>query len=451
LLAAAGSLEPPLSLAIIGFVPRFVVLLSIPVLLALIVFGILFGLSSRSTLAFDPAPKVIGTGTPLKLKITNPHGVRLVRIELEQNGARTPVHQETAPANRWSFWRKKEAPREVAFIVKGTNDGKARLIATVDSNDLRAATDAVFADVEIITRPPALAVDGLQHYINQGGAEMVAFTPSGYWTEAGVRVSNYTFRSFPKPGAPNERVAMFVYPWDVPPDTVPIVYAKNPAGAEVTARFWNKVFPKKHRSRELALDDAFISKVISELDPAGSGEPIARFLKINGEMRRANNQALSDLRLKTADRPLWSGPFLQLANSKVESQFADVRTYTYKGKKVDEQVHLGFDLSVTRNVSVVAANDGVVVHAAPLGIYGNCVVLDHGLGLQSIYAHLSSIGVKAGDAVKKSQEIGKSGSTGLAGGDHLHYSMQIDGVQTTPVEWWDDHWIKDRILSKLSQ
>jgi murein DD-endopeptidase MepM/ murein hydrolase activator NlpD len=133
----------------------------------------------------------------------------------------------------------------------------------------------------------------------------------------------------------------------------------------------------------------------------------------------------------------------------VESQFADVRTYIYKGKKIDQQVHLGFDLSKVKNTPIPASNDGKVVLAEMLGIYGNCVVIDHGYTLQSIYGHLSSIQVKPGDMVKKGQTIGLSGSTGLAGGDHLHFSMQVDGVQVNPVEWWDAHWIHDRILSKL--
>jgi murein DD-endopeptidase MepM/ murein hydrolase activator NlpD len=133
----------------------------------------------------------------------------------------------------------------------------------------------------------------------------------------------------------------------------------------------------------------------------------------------------------------------------VESQFADRRSYIYKGKKIDEQVHLGFDLSVTAGIPVTAANSGKVVHADDLGIYGNCIVVDHGYGLQSIYGHLSRIDVKPGDMVQRGQELGRSGATGLAGGDHLHFSIQIDGVQTNAVEWWDDHWIQDRIRSKV--
>ena len=134
-----------------------------------------------------------------------------------------------------------------------------------------------------------VSADGAQHYINQGGAELVTFTASGYWTEAGVRVGKYTFRSFPMPGKndPNasERFSLFAFPWDVPADTVPVVYVKNPSGAEATARFWFKVFPKKFRARDLQLDDTFLQKVVSELDPNGSGDLADRFLKINREMR----------------------------------------------------------------------------------------------------------------------------------------------------------------------
>ena len=93
---------------------------------------------------------------------------------------------------------------------------------------------------------------------------------------------------------------------------------------------------------------------------------------------------------------------------------------------------------------------GIVVHADDLGIYGNCVVLDHGLGVQSLYGHLSSIGVKVGDKVEKGQEIGRSGQTGLAGGDHLHFTTLVGGEQVTPVDWWSAQWMQDRVLRKIA-
>jgi murein DD-endopeptidase MepM/ murein hydrolase activator NlpD len=113
-------------------------------------------------------------------------------------------------------------------------------------------------------------------------------------------------------------------------------------------------------------------------------------------------------------------------------------------------VHLGFDLAVTAAVQVSAANRGRVLHADYLGIYGNCVVLDHGMGLQSLYAHLSSISVQPGELVERGQMIGRSGMTGLAGGDHLHFSMLLQGRPISPLEWWDSHWIQDRVLRKLN-
>jgi len=412
-------------------------------------------LSSRTSLELEPLVKMVGSRTPVRVHVSNPHGVRHLSAWLEQDGKTYVVFENHVPASRFGFWRHHVHPRAYAFTAGKENapalhDGKAKLTIEAKSNDFLGRTDRLTTDVDVATQPPRVQVEDAQHYINQGGSELVTFRPSGYWTEAGVKVNGYTFRSFPLPGRPaNERFSLFAYPWDLSADTVPRVYVSNPTGTEVSGRFSYKIFPKSFRSRSLEIDDAFLEKVVNQIDPGVSGDLLSRFLRINGQLRRENNRTLSDLRLKTEQRVLWRGPFLQLSNSQVESQFADIRTYVYKGKKVDQQVHLGFDLAVSRNVPVEAANDGKVLWASDLGIYGNCIVLDHGYGLQSIYGHLSRIDVQVGNMVKKGQKMGLSGSTGLAGGDHLHFSMQVDGVQVNPVEWWDGHWIQDHILGKL--
>jgi len=417
-------------------------------------FLVLRGLSSHSMLAFDSAPKAIGVDTPFVIRVTNPHGVRRIAAMIEQDGARVLLSETARPANRLTFWRAHLPAEEFHFIAGKNQDanlkeGNARLIVEAESNDLLALRDSISTDVDVIFHPPSVAADGLEHSINQGGSEMVILTPSGSFTESGVRIGDETFRSFPLPGSSSGRFALFAYAWDTPRDTVPTVYVKNAAGAEATATFRYKIFPKKFRARDLPIDDKFLEKVVNQIDPGGSGDLLTRFLKINGEMRRANNRTLADLRFKTEGKFLWSQPFLQMANSKVESSFADVRSYVYKGRKVDQQVHLGFDLAVAQHTPVAAANDGKIVWAAPLGIYGNCIVVDHGFGLQSIYGHLSEIGVKEGEMVKRGQTMGKSGSTGLAGGDHLHFSMQVEGVQVNPIEWWDQHWINDHIFNRM--
>jgi len=105
---------------------------------------------------------------------------------------------------------------------------------------------------------------------------------------------------------------------------------------------------------------------------------------------------------------------------------------------------------VTRNYPIEAANNGKILFASNLGIYGNTVIIDHGLGLHTLYPHLSSIDVAVGQAVKKGQVVGRSGETGLAGGDHLHYGVLVDGIPVLPTEWWDAHWIEDNVDDKLA-
>jgi murein DD-endopeptidase MepM/ murein hydrolase activator NlpD len=400
----------------------------------------LVAMSNHTAIGMSPAVKVVGVATPVAVTVTNPHGVRHVAAWLEQNGARFPVYEERSPANR-IFWSRHEPPRK----------GQARLVVETVSNDLRGSSDSAAYDLNVVLAPPRVIADGLQHYVNQGGMELATFTPGGSWTEAGVKVAKYQFRSFPLPGSADQRFSMFAYPWDLPPDTVPAVYARNLAGTEATGSFWFKLFPKKFRVRDFEINDALMEKLVTSVDPTGQLAPgpdlLSRFLKINGEMRQKNNQQMADLRFKTEEKILWNGPFIHYG--KEEANFADVRSYIYHGKKVDQQVHLGFDLSDVQNAPVNAANDGRVVWASDLGIYGNCIVLDHGYALQSIYGHMRQIDVKVGEMVKKGQKMGIAGQTGLAGGVHVHFSMQIDGVQTNPREWWDEHWIKDRILSKL--
>lgn len=418
---------------------------------------VLFAISGHTAVNVNPAPAAIGVDTPVKVQLTNPHGVRRVAAYVEQNGATYPVFDRQTSSSTRLFWSRHAAPLSLTFAAgkdKAPNlkDGTARLVIEAVSNDFRGSTDSQAYDVKVVLSAPRVAADGFQHYINQGGMELVTFTPGGSWDQAGVRVGSYTFRSFPLPGHPDEQFAMFGYPWDLAPDVVPDVFARNAAGTEARANFTFKVFPKTFRARDFVLTDALMEKLVNSVDPTGQILPgkdlLTRFLYINRDLRRQNNQQLADLRFKTEPKILWHGAFIHWG--KEEADFADVRDYIYQGKKVDRETHLGYDLSDVIGGGVKAANSGRVIWASNLGIYGNCVVLDHGYGLQSIYGHMQQINVKVGDMVEKGQSMGIAGETGLAGGVHVHFGMQIDGVQTNPKEWWDEHWIKDRILSKLA-
>jgi len=421
------------------------------VVAVLVVLVLVFPVARSATPVVDIPSEVVSLGqaTPITVHVRDPRGVRSINAFVEQNGARYELFSMTQPSN---------TPRTAVDFTAGVKTtpqlqaGKAKLIVEATSNDLLRKTGRVERDVTVVTQPPSLSVDSEQHYLYLGMADLATFNVSGGWTEAGVRVEDEKFRAWPMPGSKEGMFSMYAFAWNMPPDTVPVVYAANAAGNNVTSPLV-VIFPKKEQPKytthDLQVSDAFLNKVIDELDPNGTGDPVARFVKVNSEMRKANNKTLSDLQYKTADKFLWSRPFIRQPHSQAEANFADVRNYIYHGKKIDQQVHLGYDLAVTQHVGVEASNDGKVVYAAPLGIYGNCIVVDHGYGLQTIYGHLSRIDVHEGDMVKQGQVMGLSGMTGMAGGDHIHFAMQLDGVQIDPKEWWDPHWIKDHIVRRV--
>ena len=392
---------------------------------------------------------VLGQATPISVHVRDRHGVRRVAAFVEQNGTRYQVWEDSQPSalmeRTWTFTAGVKTTPQL-------KDGKAKLMVEASSNGLLRNTGRWQSEVTVVSRPPSVSVDSDQHYLYLGMADLATFTASGTWTAAGVQVGDQKFRGWPMPDGKPGMFALYAFAWNMPLGTVPVVFVSNAPGNDVTSPLVVQ-FPKKEQPKyathDLQVSDAFMQKVISELDPGGSGDPVVRFVRINSDMRRANNQTLSDLGSKTADRFLWSRPFIRQAHSQDEASFAEVRNYIYQGKKIDQQVHLGYDLAVTQNVGVQASNDGKIVYAAPLGIYGNCIVLDHGYGLQSIYGHLSRIDVHDGDMVKQGQVMGLSGQTGMAGGDHIHFGMQLDGVQIDPKEWWDSHWIKDHIAKRV--
>jgi murein DD-endopeptidase MepM/ murein hydrolase activator NlpD len=425
------------------------IVLAIIVLAGLLAVVLVLARSATPVLDLPASVSSLGQSTPITVHVHDPHGVRSLAVFVEQNGARFQVFEAAQPS------KLADSTYTFAAGVKTTpqlQSGKATLMLDATSNDLLRKTAHLERQITVVTQPPTVSVNSDQHYLYLGMADLATFSVGGAWTDAGVRVGDQVFRAWPMPGGKPGLFSLFAFAWNMPPNTAPVVYASNGAGNEATGSMVFQ-FPKKEQPKytthDLQVSDAFMQKVINELDPNGSGDPVARFVRINNEMRRANNKTLSDLRLKTADKFLWSQPFARQSHSQAEASFADVRNYIYQGKKIDQQVHLGYDLAVTQHIGVQASNDGRVVYAAPLGIYGNCIVVDHGYGLQTIYGHLSQINVHEGDMVKQGQAMGLSGQTGMAGGDHIHFAMQLDGIQIDPKEWWDPHWIKDHIARRV--
>jgi murein DD-endopeptidase MepM/ murein hydrolase activator NlpD len=270
----------------------------------------------------------------------------------------------------------------------------------------------------------------------------------------GVRAGSWWFPGYALPGGgKQDRFALFAVPYDMTQLDVRLV-VEDAAGNEAERGFIDKFFPNPFRSDSIDISDAFINKVVPEIlsqspELTDRGNPLDNYLAINRELRQKNAEVIKALARKSKPGFLWNSPFFMMPNGKVMAAFADRRTYLYQGREIDRQTHLGFDLAVTKQAPIPAANSGAIAFAGFFGIYGNAVVIDHGFGLQSIYGHLSSISVKEGQQIARGDIIGKTGETGLAGGDHLHFCTLLQGLPVNPVEWWDGHWIKDRIANKL--
>ena len=299
------------------------------------------------------------------------------------------------------------APGPAAISVTATG---ARLFG------LRESSAVARRDVEARFAPPRLTVASTFHYVNHGGAELVLYRVDPPDAESGVRVGDRAYRGHPASAAgvdsPDDSLAGGVLRAAARPGArcadPPVRAGRGrersrgglrpsgfPAPVPAFAHPRQRPVPRPGGAGQVAArSEAFASIPL----PPGAGL-LEEYLALNGPLRRLNAERIRELAADTAGERLWSEPFRQLANSQVESGFGDHRTYVYEGREIDQQVHLGFDLSVTANVPVVAANAGRVVWADYLGIYGNCVIVDHGLGLQSLYAHLSSIGARTGDAV----------------------------------------------------
>lgn len=347
-----------------------------------------------------------------------------------------------------------------ALRDKGLKEGAATLtLAATDCALFAGHAEATQAITVDWTAPRVELLSG-QHYVNQGGADVALYRTSPDTAWSGIRLGPNRFRGYKNPKSPEgsgDHFAFFVYSYELPADTPIEIVAVDAAGNEgkatlAPARF----FPKEFRKREIGVDDGFINTKIADViantpELENKGDPLANFLLVNRELRQKNSAFLMEIAKQSEQQFLWRDAFVPLGNAAVEANFADRRDYLYNGQKVDEQVHLGFDLAVVEQTPIPAGASGKVLFTGYLGIYGNTILIDHGYGMMTLYGHLSEIAVRPGDTVIQNQIMGKSGQTGLAGGDHLHFSMLIQGVQTVPIEFWDQHWIDDHVYLRLGK
>ncbi len=434
------------------------------VLLAALAGGVMWYLAGREagpSITIGAPDKFIGRATPLSITIESPSEITGATFHVDQNGKPAPVADMKTD--------RADGRLVLSGIVgrEGLVNGPATLIVEAERKtfyELRTVTSSARRELTVRLDPPRVGVLSIHHFINLGGAEFVVIRATPEDVEAGIQVGDARYPFYPGAAVgisdPAVRVGFFALRHDQDVNTRITAYARDAAGNEATTPVEHQPFVKKFVQSKIPIDQTFLDRVVPAIasntpdlkvdtnSPAGL---LKGFLEINGNLRKKNGDFIASLAGKSQPKMLWTEAFAQMGNSQVESRFADRRTYFFDNQEIDKQVHLGFDLATVQQAPVHASNAGVVVHADFLGIYGNCVILDHGLGVQSLYAHLSTIGVKVGDSVTKGHELGRTGVTGLAGGDHLHFTILVQGVPVNPVEWWDAHWLQDRVLRKITE
>lgn len=381
----------------------------------------------------------------------NKSGIRHIRISGKQGSIEKELFSTTFPR---TTYQGSVGPRQVINSInfkakdEGFTDGK--LILSIQAQDFslrgwfKGNKTVVSKEVTIDTVPPKIQIIHTEKYISQGGSGIAIYRISDTKSRHGVEIDDVFYNGYQlNDGREDTFISYFALPYSASAINKLNVKATDMAGNVAVFPF-TTVFKKvKLKDDTINISNGFLDRKIPEFEqyyPEMQGQNIEKYLYANQEIRHQNNSKIQNLCTDSHAKRLWEGVFYRMSGSS-RAGFADHRTYYYKQKPIDKQVHLGMDIASTKRAEVRAANHGIVKYADYLGIYGNMVLLDHGQGVYSLYSHLSQLNVKPGDEVKKKSVLGLTGTTGMAGGDHLHFSMLVGGTFVTPKEWWDQHWI----------
>ncbi|MCP3983358.1 MAG: M23 family metallopeptidase [bacterium] len=410
-----------------------------------------------------PDQIVIGrAGLEINVGAKDPRsGIKELEVRLRHAGGDAAVFHQSYPGSLpTGAITKPGVPDVVAKLdpkALGLTEGEAFLI--IEATDWSWAalfsgnTSVLEVPVRIDLKAPRVSVDTGLTYVKRAGSASVVYRVTEEAPRDGVLVGEAFFKGHPLPGdTDGRRIAIFAIPRDAPANVPIRVVAEDAAGNRGTGSWATRLQERGFNEDTIPLGQGFLTGKVPELADAlglDASDPVAVFQHINREVRAANEAEIRRIVARGTSELAFEGRFLQMRGSKVTSRFAEHRSYIVDGKKVSEAIHYGYDLASTAGAGIEAANAGRVLFADALGIYGNCVILDHGLGVTSLYGHLSRIDVGPGDQVTRGQTLGTSGATGLAGGDHLHFAILVGDTYVDPKEWWDAKWVREHIEARL--
>ncbi len=382
--------------------------------------------------------------------------ISLIEIVMTQGSKSVTIYEKKF--SRVGFFEN-NGPKKIEETITlesrglGLADGKAELKVTVRDfsfwNWMSGNETTITHPVILDTHPPKISILHSTRYVRPGGSAMVLYKIDGTVAKHGLTVNGHFNPGFSVGDEKDGRyVAFFGLQYDTEKIDKAVINATDLAGNTSSAGFGMILKKPKFKRDTINISDNFLNLKIPEFSQEYTqltGSLVDQFVYVNSKIREENYQAIVAATANPSPLRLWDGPFGRMTGSSRMAGFAEHRTYFYNGNEIDKQVHLGIDLASTKRAEIQAANRGKVVFADYLGIYGNTIILDHGQGIFSLYSHLSEIGVAPGELKDKGAVIGLSGTTGMAGGDHLHFSILVNGIFVSPVEWWDQHWLQVNI------
>ncbi|HSR36554.1 MAG TPA: M23 family metallopeptidase [Desulfurivibrionaceae bacterium] len=434
-----------------------VVLIGVVILLALVGWGLsLFSEMEKPQVTPSGDLSRVGQNREVVLTLADAkRGLRSLKVTMLQEGKAVALLAKEYPrqGNLLSSGpHRLEERLTINAATAGFKEGAAELLIEVRDHSwwgLTGNLTALRLPVTIDTKPPVVSIVSLPQHIKTGSAGIVVYRVNEPVTQSGVTINGHYHPGFPLPSQGEGAYgAMIGLPYDLQQFEETVVTAMDQAGNTGKAAFTLALKPGRVTKDRITISDDFLNAKLPEFAqhyPELKGTPVEQYLMVNGEIRDRNYKTVQEICKKSGPQRLWDGAFQRMAGSP-KAGFADVRSYLYQGNEIDTQTHLGVDIASLEHAEIPADNRGAVVFAEYLGIYGNTVILDHGQGIFTLYSHLSQINATKGATVEKGATVGLTGTTGMAGGDHLHFSVLVNGIFVSPIEWWDAHWLQDNLL-----
>ncbi|QOP43132.1 M23 family metallopeptidase [Sulfurimonas sediminis] len=387
---------------------------------------------------------------PLPLKIEDESGIKSYKVILRTKNGESELlyNQLLYPEKAVSL--KLEPPRGASAIKDKNIEIVVQAQDASKWNFLNGNTAVKSFKLRIDKKRPQVNIVNNSYKISRGGAALVIFKAEDENLKELYIKSNHN-KHFKVEPFYKEGYYIALLAWPVQDEGFKAtVVAKDSAGNVRKTYVPLYLKNKTYRLSKITISDKFLNGKIAELaeefdETQGVEDPLERFKIINENIREKNEALIHKL---TSDVPqemisdFKIKKMYPLKNGKVVAYFGDHRKYYYKGQFISEAYHLGLDMASHAMAPIRTQNGGNVVFADYNGLYGNSPIIAHGLGLYTLYGHCSSLEVSAGDEVAPNSVIAKTGKTGYAMGDHLHFGVLVQGIEVRPQEWMDKKWIK---------